>query len=221
MRAFLVFVILVLLGLLGATWYFKTRPTEAHRQIIAELKEDLDEAHEEQSRLREELVRAKAELDRHGGVPEKFAPATPAASNSGRPAAQGPLDQRLAELKAIYDQNLATIEKERSEAERVLAETTAQHRELANTEFKFAEQSVVTTTDSSGIMTSRNRGVRTSQADRDRAHKLRQEKLDEFDAKIKKASETIAGLDERRTLLDQQYRNAVSRARADSTGSGR
>src|SRR5690606_5437710 len=60
MKAALSFLVVALVGLVLWVRHTSTRPTEAHRAIIAGLKEELAAAAREQAALRSELSQAKA-----------------------------------------------------------------------------------------------------------------------------------------------------------------
>ncbi len=217
MKAFLTFIIVLLLGLTGWIWHFKTRPTEEHRAIIAGLEAELNEAVKERNRLHGELVQVKAELARKDGEGE----AAPGTDASPTVQTRPPDQQRLEELKAIHDRNVAEIEKERVEAERVLAEAKEQHKKAAEAKPEFSEHRSTTATNPDGTISfSGNRGIRTSKADRERLLKGHQEQLDRLAALVEAASAKIAAINERRKLLDQQYRNAVLKAQTEATGTG-
>lgn len=227
MKAFLVFVILVFLGLLGATWHFKTRPTEAHRQIIADLKEELATAEREQAELRIELSRARAELatvkvlgPQPASAPSfaasPSAPSAPASSAPAAPPSTG-IDARLAQLRTIYDNNLRALEADREKATLTLRTAKEQREYLQRNPPSFKEQTQVTDIDGSIVG---NRGVRTSNSDRNRAMALHREKIEQLDRSILENEQKLKEIDQRRALLDEQYRNAVAKARADSTWSG-
>jgi nucleoside-diphosphate-sugar epimerase len=62
MKAFLMILVIILTGLVFAVRHYSTRPTEAHRAVIAELMEDLEGSEFERDRLAAELARAKAAL---------------------------------------------------------------------------------------------------------------------------------------------------------------
>jgi archaellum component FlaC len=76
----------------------------------------------------------------------------------------------------------------------------------------FSEQTA--TTDLEGNVTWM-RGVRTSNADRDRAIAKRDDQISRIDAEIKDLSTRIAGADAEIKRLDELYKNAIAKATAE------
>jgi hypothetical protein len=220
MKAFLVLLVMILTGLVFAVWHFSTRPTEAHRAIIAGLKEELEDSESERARLATELAQAKAALERSRGRAPNSAGAFDNPTPSEVPTPVTPVtvvpattvDGRLRQLSDIYHRNHAELLKKKAGYEASLESSRAKRTALANAPMSFSEQT--TTTDIEGNVTGM-RGVRTSNADRDRAVAKRDDQIAQIDVEIKGISTQIAGVDAEMKRLDELYKNAVAKAKGE------
>jgi uncharacterized protein YlxW (UPF0749 family) len=220
MKAFLVLLVILLAGLMFAVWHFATRPTEAHRAIIAGLKEELEDSESERDRLVTELSQAKAALERlRGGTTD---PASafddPARSAVAVPATPAPVvsattpNGRLRQLSDIYHRNHAELVEKKAGFEASLESSRAKRKTILEAPMSFSEQT--TTTDIEGNVTGM-RGVRTSNADRERAVAKRDDEIAKIDVEIKSLSTQVAGVDAEIKRLDELYRNAVAKAKTE------
>jgi hypothetical protein len=219
MKAFLVLLVIILTGLVLAVWHFATRPTEAHRAIIAGLKEELEGSESERDRLITELSQAKAALGRlRGGTTDSASAFDETTSSVGvAPATPGPvvpattLDGRLRQLSDIHHRNRAELLKKKAGLEASLESSRAKRKTVLDSPMSFSEQT--TTTDIEGNVTGM-RGVRTSNADRERAVAKRDDEIAKIDVEIKSLSTQVAGVDAELKRLDELYQNAVAKAKA-------
>jgi septal ring factor EnvC (AmiA/AmiB activator) len=220
MKSFLVLLVIVLTGLVFAVWHFSTRPTEAHRAIIAGLKEELKDSESERDRLVSELAQAKAALERLSGAPpasigafdEPTPPVVLAPVTPGPSVPASALDGRLRELSDIYHRNHAELLKKKAGYEASLESSRERRKVDVEAPMSFSEQTE--TTDTEGNVTGM-RGVRTSTADRERTIAKRDDQIAQIDAEIKKLSTQIAGVDAEMKRLDEFYKNAVAKAKGE------
>lgn len=160
-------------GLMFAVWHSATRPTEARRAIIAGLEEELEGSEFERDRLVTELSQANAALKRLRGGTTDSASAfdDPVRSAVAAPATPAPVvfattpDGRLRQLSDIYHRNHAELLR-KTGFEASLVSNRAKRKTILEAPMSFSEQT--TTTDIEGNVTGM-RGVRTSNADRERA----------------------------------------------------
>ncbi len=226
MKVFLGLLVVILTGLVFWVRHVSVRPSEAHRGIIAGLKEELADSESERDRLVAELAAAKAEIQRLGAgrastpaaFPDAAAPAFPSgpaatpAAPAAPPAGAATLDERLRQLAEIHHRNHSGLVQERATRQASLESLEKDRKLLADTPFNFSEQTTVT--DTEGNVTG-VRGVRTSSADRDRAKARRSEQLAEMDVEIKELTARIAATEAEIRRLDLLYENAVAKARSD------
>lgn len=228
MKTFLAIVVLILTGLVFWVRYVSVRPTEAHREIIAGLKEELEDSRAERDQLVVELSKTKAALERaRAAAPtavfdEPTSPASGAAPDSvnaatGGGAASAPvpattLEARLTQLGEIYHRNHSALLEEKATLEASLESVRAKRKLLVDTPMKFSEQTIVT--DPDGNITG-FRGVRTSDADRQRAFAKRDDRLALMDGEIKELVSSIVRSEAGIKRLDELYQNAVAKAKAE------
>lgn len=226
MKVFLGLLVVILTGLVFWVRHVSVRPSEAHRGIIAGLKEELADSESERDRLVAELAAAKAEIQRLGAgrvstpaaFPDAAAPALPSgtaatpAAPAAPPAGATTLDERLRQLAEIHHRNHSGLVQQKATQQASLESLVKDRKLLADTPFNFSEQTTVT--DTEGNVTG-VRGVRTSSADRDRAYAKRSEQLAEMDAEIKELTARIAATEAEIRRIDLLYENAVTKARSD------
>lgn len=234
MKVFLGMLVVILTGLVFWVRHVSVRPSEAHRGIIAGLKEELADSESERDRLVAELAAAKAEIQRLGAgrastpaaFPDAAAPVTAAPSSAAfpsgtaaspaapaaPPAGAATLDERLRQLAEIHHRNHSGLVQEKATRQASLESLVKDRKLLADSPFNFSEQTTVT--DTEGNVTG-VRGVRTSSADRDRAYARRSEQLAEMDVEIKELTARIAATEAEIRRLDLLYENAVATARSD------
>jgi len=220
MKAFLMILVIILTGLVFAVRHYSTRPTEAHRAVIAELMEDLEGSEFERDRLAAELARAKAALERFGGAPAYSGsadrePAPSVAvepSGAATPVASTSSDERLRQLSEIYHRNHSELLKKKADREASMDSSRAKRTAVLEAPMSFSEQSQ--STDIEGNVTGM-RGVRTSNADRARAIAKRDDQIALIDAEIKTLSTQIAGVDAEMKRLDELYKNAIAKAKGE------
>jgi len=228
MKAFFVIVVVILTGLVFWVRYISVRPTEAHREIIAGLKEELEDSRIERDQLVAELSKTKAALERARAAAstavfdEAASPASGAAPVSvsavtGGEATSAPvpattLEARLTQLGEIYHRNHSALLEEKATLEASLESVRARRELLVDTPMKFSEQTVVT--DEEGNITGL-RGVRTSDADRQRAFANRDDRLALMDAEIKELVSSIVRSEAGIKRLDELYQNAIAKAKAE------
>lgn len=220
MKALLTSLVVILLGLVFWVRHVSVRPTEAHREIIAGLKEELEESEIERDKLVTELAQLKAALKQPhastqhdgGGFTElpSSAPAALPASDSG--SASTTLEKRLQELSDIYHRNHAGILKRKAGFEAALDAGRAKREAILAAPMTFSEQTTIT--DIEGNVTGM-RGVRTSNADRERALAKRNDTIKEIDIEIKSMLAQIAGTEAEIKRLDELYQNAIAKAKAE------
>lgn len=218
MKSFLVLLVLILGGALYWALQRPQGPAE-HRAVVAELQKELDAAREEIAGLKAARARSDSKFSESPPASQPFSTA-PADSASGSGAASptigaaapSPVPQH-AKLRAIFDTNAAALAAEMDEAKSRLARFQRDRKEFEDNPPTFNEQTEVF--DAEGAFVGR-RGVRTSNADRNRAMDKHREDLALFDEKIETVRREISQIESRRRLLDDQYRKA--RIRAGSGG---
>lgn len=229
MKGFLVFLVIILIGLVFWVRHVSVRPTEAHREIIAGLKEELKQSELEHDRLVAELAQVKAALKAKVDPAERpvspsfesisgsTAPAPRASQASVSPitAPAGDLQGRLRQLGDIYHANHAELLKKMAAQESTQDVLRAKRISVTDRPMNFSELSTVT--DAEGNITS-IRGVRTSDADRTRAIAKRDEEIAQIDAEIKKIAVDLAGTEAEIKRLDELYQNAIAKAKAEFGG---
>lgn len=228
MKAFFVIVVLILTGLVFWVRYISVRPTEAHREIIAGLKEELEDSRVERDQLVAELSKTKASLERaraaastavfdeaplsaSGAAPVSVSAVT-AGDATSAPVPPTTLEARLTQLGGIYHRNHSALLEEKATLEASLESVRAKRKLLVDTPMKFSEQTVVT--DEEGNITGL-RGVRTSDADRQRAFAKRDDRLALMDAEIKELVASIVRSEAGIKRLDELYQNAIAKAKAE------
>lgn len=227
MKTFFVVVVLILTGLVFWVRHVSVRPTEAHREIIAGLKEELEDSRVERDQLAVELSKVKAALERARATStavfdETTSPASAAAPDSviamtGGEATSAPvpattLEARLAQLGEIYHRNHSALLEEKAALEATLESVRAKRKLLVDTPMKFSEQTTVT--DVEGNVTGL-RGVRTSNADRQRAFAKRDDQIAQMDVEIKELVGSIVRSEGGIKRLDEFYQNAIAKAKAE------
>lgn len=223
MKRLLALLVVVLVGLVFWVRHVSVRPSEAHRAIIAGLKEELAAAEREKALLASELARTKEELAASGRRPSPTADAAPFDSSSPAPAAAAPSAPpatapesvseagaaRFAQLRDIYDRNLRALEVEREKAALTLRTAQERREHLRRNPPSFSEQRQAMDIDGNVIG---NRGVRTSDADRNRMMELHREEVERLVGSIVESERILKEIQARKARLDEQYRRAVAKA---------
>lgn len=219
MKGFLFLLVVILSGALVWTWYGGKSVGGRGGNEVAELEDKLLAARAEQDRLRKDLESFKSRLRKYEPVEEAGEPAPVAASAASPVVPAGSLDEKLQQLQAIYQRSQQSLRDETRQADIELADAETAYKRLEKSPPQFMEHSVQTTMNSDGSSSSSNRGTRTSQADRDRAMAKYNEELSGLRAKVTDARKRIQDIETRNALLDQQYRQAVDKAKAEFPGS--
>lgn len=221
MKRFLVGIIIALAALAGWIQYTATRPTELHREIIAGLKADLSEAETKAAEWEREvsiLTTENRELKRRNELSDA-SPGSPAGgsvadstwSESGASGASGDATShgdRIAQIEAIYTLHRDPLEKRSRELSGEIAGMKRRKEQVADTTLTFSEQSTMTDADGNFVG---NRGVRTSQADRDQARRKLDEKVKEIGNSIIALEGELATVERELTTLRTNYTRALSR----------
>jgi hypothetical protein len=219
MKIVLVVIIIALAGLAGWIKVTASRPTELHRELIADLKADLSESEQRADRAERELSLLKteiSELKRRLEIPAVETVGVVNVPGPGSSASQpgvvtdSDADQ-IAQIESIYALHRDPLEKKSRELSDEIAILNLRRNQVANTTLTFSEQSVATDID--GNFTG-NRGVRTSQADRDRAQAKLDDEVKEIEKLIRQYKEDMAKVDKELFALKSNYTRALGRARS-------
>jgi hypothetical protein len=161
------------------------------------LKEELDKFHEEPV--------ADTVAPEPDKVPTVVTPEAPASA-----PAVDPLEERLTTLKGIYDTAVADIADRRAKLEANMANAQTQLDTLHRNTPTFKEQE---TRRGPGGEVVGNRGVRTSQADRDAALEVHNQEVAKWERFLQAGRDAEKQLNIEATNLEDRYRDAIREAR--------
>lgn len=121
------------------------------------------------------------------------------------------LAQRLASLETQHREKRATLDAKLAVLTRNRADTVAKRAALINNPPQFQELNTKTLPDGRVVTTG---GVKTSQADRDKANAVHQSKIAEYDRHLTAIDEAANQIAADYRTLETNYQSAIAQARA-------